>query len=180
MTTEDVAIYNVAFKLFNAIANFAFVISSYYAGSVSQYFANNDSKRLKQFFYKERPLIIGLSTMAHIVVMIFSKPIITTLYGERYVQSVAIFNILMIGSMFRYLTVFYMLYYNTNNKHKLQQSINIFRAILNVVLDIIFIQIFGLIGTAIATTVAIFITFVFSFFYCEKRIKNASKVVENI
>lgn len=180
MTTEDVGIYNAAYKLFNAIASFAFVISSYYAGSVSQYFTNNDSKKLKQFFYKERLLIFALSTVAHIVVMIFSKPIITTLYGERYVQSVVIFNILMIGSMFRYLTVFYMLYYNTNKKYKLQQIINIFRAILNVGLDIVFIQIFGLIGPAIATTIAMFTAFVFSFFYCEKRIKKASKVVENI
>lgn len=180
MTTEDVGIYNAAYKLFNAIASFAFVISSYYAGSVSQYFANNDSKKIKQFFYKERLLIFGLSTIAHIVVMIFSKPIITTVYGDRYVQSVAIFNILMIGSIFGYLTVFYMLYYNTNKKHKLQQTINIFRAILNVGLDIVFIQIFGLIGPAIATTIAMFTAFVFSFFYCEKRIKKASKVVENI
>ena len=175
MTTEDVGIYNAAYKLFNAIASFAFVISSYYAGSVSQYFTNNDSKKLKQFFYKERLLIFALSTVAHIVVMIFSKPIITTLYGERYVQSVVIFNILMIGSMFRYLTVFYMLYYNTNKKHKLQQIINIFQAILNVILDIIFIQLYGLIGPAIATTMAIIFKTIFSFFYCESRIRKATE-----
>ena len=180
MTTEDVGIYNAAYKLFNAVASFAFVISSYYAGSVSQYFANNESEKIKRFFYKERFMIFGLSTVAHIAVMIFSKPIITTLYGDRYIQSVAIFNVLMIGSIFRYLTVFYMLYYNTNKKHKLQQTINIFRAILNAGLDIVFIQIFGLIGPAIATTIAMFTAFVFSFFYCEKRIKKASKVVENI
>lgn len=175
MTTEDVGIYNAAYKLFNAIASFAFVISSYYAGSVSQYFTNNDSKKLKQFFYKERLLIFALSTVAHIVVMIFSKPIITTLYGERYVQSVVIFNILMIGSVFRYLTVFYMLYYNTNKKHKLQQIINIFQAILNVILDIIFIQLYGLIGPAIATTMVIIFKTIFSFFYCESRIRKATE-----
>ncbi len=180
MTTEDVGIYNAAFKLFNAIASFAFVISSYYAGSVSQYFANNDSKKLKNFFFKERFFIFGLSAMAHIVVMIFSKPIITTLYGERYVQSVVIFNVLMVGSIFRYWSVFYMLYFNSNNKHKVQQVINLFRAVLNLGLDIILIQIYGLIGPAIATTLAILLTLVYSFIYCEKRIKKASKVVESV
>lgn len=177
MTTKDVGIYNAAYKLFNTIASLAFVISSYYAGNVSQYFTNNDAKKIKHFFYKERLLIFGLSTFAHILVMIFSKPIITTLYGERYGHTVIIFNVLMIGSIFRYLAVFYMLYYNTNKKHKLQQTINIVRAILNVILDIILIKIFGLIGPAIATTIAIFSAFVFSLFYCEKRIKKASKVV---
>ncbi len=180
MTTEDVGIYNAAYKLFNAIASFAFVISSYYAGSVSQYFANNDSKKLKNFFFKERFFIFGLSAMAHIVVMIFSKPIITTLYGERYVQSVVIFNVLMVGSIFRYWSVFYMLYFNSNNKHKVQQVINLFRAVLNLGLDIILIQIYGLIGPAIATTLAILLTLVYSFIYCEKRIKKASKVVESV
>jgi len=178
MTTEDIGIYNVAYKLFDAIASFAFVISSYYAGSVSQYFANNEGSKIKRFFYKERLMIFGLSTLAHIVVMIFSKPIITVLYGDRYTQSVVLFNILMIGSIFRYLTVFYMLYYNTNKKHKLQQTINILRAILNLVLDIILVRRFGLVGIAIGTTIAMFLAFLFSFFYCEKRIKAASKVVE--
>ena len=178
MTTEDIGIYNVAYKLFNAIASFAYVISSYYAGSVSQYFANNEGSKIKRFFYKERLMIFGLSALAHFAVMIFSKPIITVLYGDRYTQSVVLFNILMIGSIFRYSTVFYMLYYNTNKKHKLQQTINIFRAILNLVLDIILVRRFGLVGIAIATTIAMFLAFLFSLFYCEKRIKAASKVVE--
>ena len=175
MTTEDVAIYNAAYKLFNAIANFAYVISSFYAGSISQYFAKNESGKIKQFFYKERFFIFGLSTIAHLVVMVFSRYIIITLYGDRYADSVVIFNILMVGSIFRYLTVFYMLYYNTNNKHKLQQTINIFVAILNVGLDIVFIQLFGLIGPAIATTIAIVSGFIFSFLYCEKRILKVCK-----
>ena len=109
MTTEDVGIYNAAYKLFNAVASFAFVISSYYASSVSQYFAKNEHNKLKQFFYKERLFIIGLSTIVHILVMVFSEPIIVTLYGERYAQSVIIFNILMVGSIVNYLTVLYAL-----------------------------------------------------------------------
>ncbi len=172
MTTEDVGIYNVAYKLFNTIANFAFVISSYYAGSVSQYFTKRETKNIKQFYYKERFLIFGLSTIAHLIVMIFSEPIIIAIYGSRYIDSVIIFNILMIGSIFRYLSVFYMLYFNTNDKHKIQQNINIFRAVLNLVLDIIFIKIFGLIGPAIATTVAILTTCLISALYCEKKLKE--------
>jgi O-antigen/teichoic acid export membrane protein len=180
MTTEDVGIYNAAYKLFNAVASFAFVISSYYASSVSQYFAKNEHNKLKQFFYKERLFIIGLSTIVHILVMVFSEPIIVTLYGERYAQSVIIFNILMVGSIVNYLTVFYMLYYNTNKKYMLQQTINIIRALLNLVLDIIFIQIFGLIGPAIATTMSMILICLFSFYYCEKRIRMCCSVRDDV
>lgn len=172
MSIKDIGIYNTAYKLFNTIASFAFVISSYYASSVSQYFEKNDVEKIKRFFYKERTFIVVLSTCTHIGVMLLSNVIITTLFGERYAQSAVIFNVLMVGSIFRYISVFYMLYYNSNKKYKLQQTINIFRAILNFGLDIVFIHFFGLIGPAIATTVAIITTFAFSFIYCEKRIKK--------
>jgi len=175
MTTEDVGVYNAAYKLFDAFANFAFVISSYYAGSVSQYFEKTEHENIKTFFYRDRIIIFGLSTALHIAVMVFSKPIILLLYGEKYIDSILIFNVLMIGSIFKYLSVFYMLYFNTNRKHKLQQNINIFRAILNLVLDIIFIKMFGLVGPAIGTTAAMILTFVISAVYCEKRIKIASE-----
>jgi O-antigen/teichoic acid export membrane protein len=39
-------------------------------------------------------------------------------------------------------------------------------------LDIIFIQWFGLIGPAIATVVSLLLTLMYSMFYCEKRIKK--------
>ena len=175
MTTDKVGIYNAAYKLFEAVANFVFIISGYYAGAASQFFENRDHKSIKSFFYKERFLIFGLSLIAHFMVMILSKPIIIKLYGYQYIESVLIFNILMVGSIFRYIGVFYMLYYNTNKKYKLQQAINIFRAILNIILDIIFIQLFGLIGPAIATTTAIVLTFLISFLYCEKRIYKLAR-----
>lgn len=175
MTTEDVGIYNAAYKLFMAVAGFSFVISSYYASNVTTHFANNNYKKIGTFFYKDRLYIVALSTMAHVLVMLFAEPIIVTLYGEKYTEAVSIFNILMIGSIMRYLTVFYMLYYNTNGKHRLQQIINIFGAFLNLGLDIIFIQYFGLVGPAIATTISILFTLLFSVYYCEKRIRFASK-----
>ncbi len=171
MTNEDVGMYNAAYQLFTAVSGFAGVISSYYASSISMYFTKNDTLNIKRFFHKERYIIFGLSTLAHIIVMIFSKPIIVLFYGERYTDAVIIFNALMIGSIFRYLSVFYMLYFNTNNKHKLQQLINIIRAVLNIGLNIILIQYFGLLGPAIATTIAIILTTGYSAFYCEKRIK---------
>ena len=174
MTNEDIGIYNAAYQLFNAIASFAFVISSFYASNISSYFAKGDKRKIKQFFYRERFYIIIASTITHIVVILFSETIIVTLYGEKFIESVRIFNILMIGSMFRYASVFYMLYYNTNNKYRLQQILNIFQAVINVILNIILIQIIGLIGAAIATVISIILKIIFSFFYCEKRIMKLS------
>lgn len=170
MTNEDVGIYNAAYQLFNAVASFAFVVSSYYASSVAGYFAGNKQELVHHFYYRERIFIVSLSIVGHLLLMVLSKPIITTLYGDAYVNTVSIFNILMLGSMIRYVTVFYMLYYNTNGKHRVQQVLNIFIAIVNVGLSVLFINWFGLNGPAYATVVVFLMSFIFSFFYCEKRI----------
>jgi O-antigen/teichoic acid export membrane protein len=175
MTIKEVGVYNSAYKLFDAISALSYVISSYYASNISSYYENKDYKKLKGFFYKERFCIFGLSMAAHIIVMIFSKPIIMLIYGERYLEAAKIFNILMLGSIFRYFSVFYVLYYNTNKKYKVQQTINIVQAVLNVLLDIIFIKKFGLIGPAIATSISIISTVIISTLYCEKRIRNCAK-----
>lgn len=101
---------------------------------------------------------------------------ILLMYGEDYVGAVAIFNILMIGSIFRYINVFYILFYNINSMHKRQQIINIVRAFSNILLDIVFIQFLGLKGPAIATSIVIIITTMYSVLYCEKRIRMQTDV----
>ncbi|NLJ18275.1 oligosaccharide flippase family protein [Globicatella sulfidifaciens] len=175
MTTEDVGIYNAAYKLFDPIGNFSFVISSYYASSITQNFINKSSGKIRQFFYKERFLILLLSTLGHIVVMALARPLIVTFFGVEYTDSVVIFQILMVGSIFKYASVFYMLYFNANGKHRLQQFINIFRAIFNVVLNVILIKQFGLIGVAVGTTLSIIVTLLISAIYSEKKVLELSK-----
>lgn len=172
MTNEDVGIYNAAYQLFNATASFAFVISSYYAASVSEGFASGDKNKIRNFFYKERVFLIGASIIGHLIVILLSKVIITTLYGDAYSATVPIFNILMFGSMIRYISVFYMLFYNTNNKHHIQQTINILVSIINVGLSIVMIKILGLNGPAYATVLTLILSLMFSIYYCEKRIRS--------
>jgi len=170
MTTEDIAVYNVAYKLFNNIADFAYVISGFYASGVSEYFVRGNNKGLKSFFYRERFMILFFATIAHLLVVIFAGPIIVLLYGTAYKGAAAIFRVLMIGSWFRYALIFYMLYYNINKKHKILQTLNLVQAILNLLLDIALIGGLGLIGPAVATVISIVFTLVFSIVYCERKI----------
>ena len=174
MTSEDVGIYNASYRLFTVITSFGYIISSYYASIVSKYFYNNNFKKIYQFFYRERIIILLITFLVHIFIFIFSKQIILLLYGNRYINSINIFKILLISSFINFASVFYMLYLNISNKVKYQQLINIMRAVLNVTLNIILIQLFGLIGPAYATLIAILISFVITALYAEKRIAKVS------
>lgn len=170
MTAEDVGIYNSAYNLFNAVASFSFILINYFASDVSSYFAENDTKSLNNFYYKDRYYITIMSVLVHFIVIIFSEFIIVQMYGERYIEAVRILQILMITSMIKYWGIFYMLYYNSNKLYKLQQTLNIFRAIINIVLNVLLINLIGLIGPAIGTLVSVLSTSLFSVYYCERRI----------
>lgn len=174
MTIEDVGIYNAAYNLFNAFSNLSFVISSYYAGVVSSYIATNNDKKLKSFFYKERIYILLFLLVIHIIVIIGSEVFFEILYGEKYLKAVPIFIVLIIGSFFRFISVFYMIFFNTTKTYSVLQMINIVRALLNIFLDVILIKYFGLIGPAIATAFSIIITTVYSVYYCEGKIYTLS------
>lgn len=170
MTMEDVGVYNSAYRLFNAAAGFAFIIPSFYASRVSIYFENKEYSKIKSFYYRDRVLIFIVSTLIHIIVMLYATPIIKLLYGSQYIAAAKVLNILLIGSIFRYLSVFYTLYYNISGKHKILQLINIATAVLNVVLDVVFIKRFGILGPAYATVISLILALVFSIYYCERKI----------
>lgn len=180
MTIEDVGTYNAAYNLFNAFSNLSFVISSYYAGTVSSYIATNNQRKIKEFFYKERMYILTVLLVVHLLVIISSNLFFEILYGEKYLSAVPIFIILIIGSFFRFASVFYMIYFNTTKNYSILQIINIVRAILNIILDIVLIQYFGLIGPAIATTISIFVTTIFSAYYCESKLQILSGGKNNV
>lgn len=176
MTTEDIAVYNVAYKLFNNIADIAYVISGFYASHVSEYFVGADRKGIRAFYYRERYYILLLAVLAHALVIAFAGRIFLILYGSSYSESVNIFRILMVGSASRYFKIFYILYFNISKKHRILQTLNLIQALLNLLLDIIFIKFFGLAGPALATAISMLLITVFSALYCEKKIRSNADI----
>jgi O-antigen/teichoic acid export membrane protein len=172
MTTADIGIYNAAYKLFSGIAGLSYVISSYYASNIASHICSKDYKQLKLFFYKERLIICGASITLNLLVMVYARQIILWLFGTRYLDAIPIFDVLMVGCIFRYLGTFYMLYCNLVAYYQFLQVSNIVQSVMNIILDIIFINWFGLIGPAIATTLAIISSFFVCFWFCEKKIKT--------
>lgn len=172
MDQKNVAYYNAAYQLFLGLSSFAIIISNYFASHITTAFKSNNKEQIKKFYYNDRFKIFIIALLIHVIIIIFSYQIILMIYGEKYLPSVIIFNILVLGSLVKFYERFYMLYYNSNNKYKIQQFINIIGAILNVIFSLLFIKTLGLVGPAIATILSFLITTIFSYFYCEKKIKK--------
>ena len=172
LTVSDVGVYNSAYKLFNSIAMLSYVLTSYFASKISVDIAKQNKAKIKQFFYRERVAILFIVFIGHLVVGINAKFIIGVIYNASYKEAGFVLSILMIGSFFRYIESFNVIFYNSSGNHKVLQFTNIVQAILNIVLDIFFVSIFGIVGAAIATSVALSSKAIFSLIFCERKIRK--------
>lgn len=171
MTIEDVGLYNAAYKIFNGISSLSYIIASFYGASVAIAVEERNFRHLKGFFYSERWFILTLVLLLHLLILLFSKQIIILLYGKVYEQAVTLLRILLPGSLLRYAAVFQMIYFNSAKQYKIQQSLNVLRAVLNILFDLLLIKNLGLLGPALGTTLAVIITLTASTIYSEKKIK---------
>lgn len=98
----------------------------------------------------------------------FSPSVIRFFYGSRYSDGSGALNILLYANAF--LTVFYILTFvlNGGGKTRLPLYFSLFGAILNSALNYIFIQHWGIIGSASATAITALVTMIGTIFYTEK------------
>lgn len=179
LSTEAVGIYNASYKIYTGISLLSYVISSYYAANLAVNFLKKQKEKINSFFYKERFFILLLSLVLHLIIIISSKQIISFLYGDEYESAVSVLQILMIGSFFRYIEVFYVIFYNTNKKYRFLQITNIIQSVINIVLSISLVSLVGILGAAIATTIAMILKTLLSILYCERKIYSLSKEIKS-
>jgi len=171
MTTSDVAIYNAGYKLFEGVANIAFTIVAFFSPHISSAFKSNDRQYLNKFFYKERYIIFSFVVAIHVIIIFLAKPLILQTYGSKYTSAILPLQILMIGSILRYYSSFYVIFSNIKAYHKSLQVVNVFRSIMNIMLDILLVFLFGILGAAIATSVSILISTIIMHLLYEKKMK---------
>lgn len=172
LTVEDVAVYNVGYKMFNVLAGISYFISSFYAPRITNSIVKKNHDDLCELYYKQRKVFLGIFFLGHVFLLLASKYIIPVLFGEKYIISANIFAILIIGSFFVFVNVFYIPFYNATNRYYILQMINIIQALTNIMLDFILVKTIGIYGAAVATVTAITITTLFSLVYCETMIKS--------
>ncbi len=158
LTMEDVGIYNIAYKLFAGMSGFCYLFSSYFAPKVARAIKEKNNFILKDIFYRDRIFMTILLTIPHIIVIIFSKSIVILFFGENYVAASGPLTVLAIESAMKYFTVFNILIYNCLKKYSIMQIFNLIQAILNIVLDILFIPYFGILGAAYGTLLSFIIS----------------------
>jgi len=170
MDERAVGLYSVAVKL-SGIWLFVTV-----AITQSVFPALVETRRKDRQFFIERlqllyNLLIKISIVVSILYVIFAEYFVVLLFGDEYVESVQIVVIYIWSIVFVFLSNGSWGFYLNENLEKFSSIRLIVGAVINIVLNIYFIKIYGLLGAAYATIISYSISgYLINFIFKKTRI----------
>ena len=156
MSASEVASYSVAITIAGLMGTFASaVIEGFRPEIISNYKSDKYiyAKRLRQLYC----FIFWLCIAYGFFITIFSKHIITILYGKKYLTSVPALSTIVWYTSFSYFGSANNVYLVAENKEKYAQLTTLIGAITNIILNLFLIPKMGIVGAAFASLVTQFI-----------------------
>ncbi|MCH8533774.1 MAG: polysaccharide biosynthesis C-terminal domain-containing protein [Flavobacteriaceae bacterium] len=147
---EMTAYYAVAVKIATGLSLVLLSVNTVIAPQIAQYFEEQQWKKINQIISKSTRLIFIL-TLPGVLILIFFGEYILSLFGEAYTQSFWALMLLLIGQVVNAGFGPVGTYMNMTGKQRKLQLILIFAVILNIVLNLLLIPVYGIEGAAIAT-----------------------------
>ena len=181
ISTAGVAIYNPAIRISNLVEVPTVAIASIVFPHVPQKMKDRGKEGVRDIYVKSVSLILAAMVPMVVPLYFFSDEIITLVFGSEYIESAAILRV----------TIFYSLIIPFNRQFgtvmdalknpKINFYLLVMVAILNVVFNYIFLQMFGLIGSAYGTLLSYSIVFILNQVILYKMYGiNTLKVLEGI
>lgn len=128
-------------------------------------------KKLKAHYTRHKLYVTIAGMVLCLFFFIFSKQIILLLFGEKFLESVLIFRILIISTLFLMLNKHNEALLNAVKKERVVFYMLFFIFLLNLLLDIILIKLYGIIGVALSTVACYVVFFIITEIYIKKVIK---------
>ncbi len=158
-------IYNAALTVGRIPYYLFYALTIILLPAISKSTAEQDIKKTRLLITWSLRLMLWVLVPAVVLMSQFSSSIIDLFYGQDYMEAARSMSILVYGVGF--LTVFYVMSFVMNGagKTKISMSISIIGVAINTALNYIFIQKYGIVGSAIATSIASTIVTVIMLYY---------------
>lgn len=148
--TKEAGIYNVAARTANILGFILVAVSSVVVPMFSQLYTKEKIKELQILVSKSSHIIFWPSLISAILIIIFSKYIFL-LFGREFVVAQCSLYILLIGQIINAFAGSVGALLNMTGNQNYSAGIYGLSAIINIILNVIFIPKYGIIGAAIAT-----------------------------
>jgi len=135
----------------------------------------NDAEK-KEIINKIMPPVFFVSTLITLVILLFSKSILTIIYDDSLITSYAnVFRVLSFISIFSGLNMLYnMLYFPAIKRFKVRMNILVFGGLFNMIMNLIVVQFFNIYGMAIIVAITELLLVFIGYYYFKKL---SSKII---
>ena len=150
---ESIAYYSVAVKLATATALALMSVNIVIAPKIAEIYSTNDFNKLNKLINDSARIIFIISVPILIILFIFSD-FALSLFGENYVLAREALLLLLAGQFFSSLCGPGAIYLNMTGKQKKLNTILILGLVINIILNLVLIPIYGMEGAAAATLIS--------------------------
>jgi len=151
---NDVGLYQAALPIAAILGTIISPITLVLFSKLTNLWANNEKKNISELVSSMYKYILILFLPVTLALMVFSDLIINLIFGMKYIASGPILSILSLSFMVGGLSNINYYVLSSIGKAKDGVKVILIGAILNLVLAILFIQLWGTIGVAIAILIA--------------------------
>ena len=169
-SSKQIGIYNVSVKLSMVCSIILFSINSIAAPKFSQLFTENKFDELKDIIKNTSKFMFITTIPILAIVIIFSEYILNFLGGD-FIQGKTCIVYLVIGQLFNVIfgSVGYIL--NMTENQSIFKNIMIIATVLNIILNILLIPIYGILGAAISSMISLIIWNLIASIYIYRKYK---------
>ncbi len=165
---QEVANYSIAYGIYKSTA--IFFMPLLVSGYTKISYLSNRNFAVIIFIRKYATLISIICFIVIIFILIFSQYIIVFLYSSKFIESTSVLRILSIAVIFMGLNNLLGSVLNGLGKFKENRNVTLLCLLINVLLNIIFIPLYGIIAAAVTTVITEFLVMIGDAFYLRKFI----------
>lgn len=151
MPSKEVGVYNSAMPTAQLLYVIPYAFSILFLPILSELYAKSKKDSFKEIYQISNKWILMINFLIFSLFILFSKEILYYIFGKEYIVGNSIFIILSTGFFINYTLINPHLILKVIKKTKLIFWNSIVIAILNVLLNLLLIPLYGGIGAAIAT-----------------------------
>lgn len=167
----EVGIYSAAYSLTIALIFIPTIYINSIFPSLSKFYVN--SIESLKFAYRKSLLYISIGALPIAAVLFFlSGEIIRLLYGTAFKESVIVLQIISITIFFRFVSFVNAITIISMDMQKKRLYFQAFTALINIILNLVLISLYGYVGAAIATVLTELFLFASYFYLVMDNFKN--------
>ena len=155
-STEHVGIFSVALKIAALVGLVLVIVNTISAPKFSELYWSNEYGKLQNLISHSTGLIFIISLCVSLLIIVFSKPILS-IFGEEFIVGSVTLILLVIGQMINAMTGSVGVLLNMTGNQKTFRSITVLAMMVNIILNVLLVPLYGMNGAAVAITTGLII-----------------------